>query len=251
MRNSFLGRFGALLLVVAPVGIALWVRHIVLHDTYLFVALSGERELFEVLQVALLDLTLAAAVALAWIEWKKRERALGVLHGLFALFVFLVIMEEINWGQRIFNIATPEILRSVNVQQEINLHNLDGLHQRQTAVMVLIGTYGVLSPLAWLFRALRERRWPCLLAAHPLAGTWFLPSLVFNCQGWIRIATGWPPDDTFLAQKLTSMIQEPVETMLYAAFLIMTLAWLCTCRAAAASGRGGFDADDLGHPGAE
>lgn len=33
--------------------------------------------------------------------------------------------EEISWGQRIFDISTPESLKAVNQQRELNLHNLN------------------------------------------------------------------------------------------------------------------------------
>jgi len=44
------------------------------------------------------------------------------------LFLALVFVfgagEEISWGQRIFNIPTPEVMQEDNVQDEINIHNL-------------------------------------------------------------------------------------------------------------------------------
>jgi hypothetical protein len=45
-------------------------------------------------------------------------------------FLFLAIVfffgfgEEISWGQRIFNVQTPEMLKQVNYQEEINIHNM-------------------------------------------------------------------------------------------------------------------------------
>lgn len=33
--------------------------------------------------------------------------------------------EEISWGQRIFNLSTPDALKAVNQQKELNLHNLN------------------------------------------------------------------------------------------------------------------------------
>ncbi|MGG6240673.1 hypothetical protein ACQ4N7_18790 [Nodosilinea sp. AN01ver1] len=47
----------------------------------------------------------------------------------FAVLMFLVGGEEISWGQRLFGIATPESLSTVNVQDEFNIHNIDGIHQ--------------------------------------------------------------------------------------------------------------------------
>lgn len=51
------------------------------------------------------------------------------------LFVVLAIMaiwvagEEISWGQRLFNIATPAGLSGINEQHEFNMHNIEGVHE--------------------------------------------------------------------------------------------------------------------------
>ncbi len=45
--------------------------------------------------------------------------------GFFLLF-FVVMMEEISWGQRIFGIATPENMREINYQDETTIHNIGG-----------------------------------------------------------------------------------------------------------------------------
>lgn len=42
-----------------------------------------------------------------------------------ALLFFFGAGEEISWGQRIFNIQTPEALSEVNEQNEITVHNLN------------------------------------------------------------------------------------------------------------------------------
>ena len=44
-------------------------------------------------------------------------------------FLFLLgFLEEISWGQRIFDIETPTAIAEVNRQQEINIHNLKWFH---------------------------------------------------------------------------------------------------------------------------
>lgn len=45
------------------------------------------------------------------------------------LFVF-AFGEEISWGQRIFNYATPEAIKEINAQGEFNLHNIQVFHGR-------------------------------------------------------------------------------------------------------------------------
>lgn len=52
---------------------------------------------------------------------KSKKNIFLLLLGL--LFVFAG-GEEISWGQRIFNIETPEVLLEINEQKEINIHNL-------------------------------------------------------------------------------------------------------------------------------
>jgi hypothetical protein len=49
-----------------------------------------------------------------------------ILLGCAFLFAFL---EEISWGQRIFNLTTPQSLQEINMQKEINLHNLEIFHR--------------------------------------------------------------------------------------------------------------------------
>jgi len=45
------------------------------------------------------------------------------------LIVFFIICggEEISWGQRIIGMETPEFVKSVNVQNEINIHNIGSI----------------------------------------------------------------------------------------------------------------------------
>lgn len=43
---------------------------------------------------------------------------------LLAAFFFVCGGEEISWGQRIFGWSTPELWRSINAQEETNLHNI-------------------------------------------------------------------------------------------------------------------------------
>ncbi len=58
---------------------------------------------------------------------KSKRNIFFLLLGLLFLMAFL---EEISWGQRIFNITTPEIIREVNMQGELNIHNLAIFHGR-------------------------------------------------------------------------------------------------------------------------
>ncbi|MGB6015575.1 MAG: hypothetical protein WBG32_12660, partial [Nodosilinea sp.] len=67
----------------------------------------------------------------------------------FAVLMFLVGGEEISWGQRLFNIATPEALGTVNVQGEFNMHNIDGIHQHiRLAGVAFVSLFCFLIPIS-------------------------------------------------------------------------------------------------------
>ncbi len=80
-----------------------------------------------------------------------------------AIGCFYVTMEEISWGQRVFNIATPEFFEKHNIQKEINFHNLlTGPVTTLTKDLITyalssgLAVYGVLYPLAV------SRQWPVI-----------------------------------------------------------------------------------------
>ncbi|MEN9564262.1 MAG: hypothetical protein RIR73_2506, partial [Chloroflexota bacterium] len=52
----------------------------------------------------------------------------------FAMVFFVAAAEEVSWGQRIFGIETPNLIKDVNVQKEITLHNLI-LFQGEDAIL--------------------------------------------------------------------------------------------------------------------
>lgn len=51
----------------------------------------------------------------------KASRKAGVV--ILVIGTFLCAMEEISWGQRIFNIPVPNFFRQYNMQSELNIHN--------------------------------------------------------------------------------------------------------------------------------
>ncbi|MEA2064988.1 MAG: hypothetical protein U9O66_01670 [Patescibacteria group bacterium] len=53
---------------------------------------------------------------------QKRSKRLFFLFA--GIFLFILFGEEISWGQRLFNIYTPEFISNINYQNEINIHNL-------------------------------------------------------------------------------------------------------------------------------
>lgn len=54
----------------------------------------------------------------------RNQRLIFLMHICVSFIFFIICMEEISWGQRIFNWNTPAVLESVNWQQETNIHNM-------------------------------------------------------------------------------------------------------------------------------
>jgi hypothetical protein len=66
---------------------------------------------------------------------------------LFAAIFFIGTGEEISWGQRIFQIQTPEELQKENVQKELNFHNLKVFSKQEKDDIL---TINFLYKLFWL-----------------------------------------------------------------------------------------------------
>jgi hypothetical protein len=99
--------------------------------------------------------------------WRRRGRTkLGVAFWLGAAFFFFLGMEEISWGQRVFKIQTPAALSAVNEQNELNLHNISGLHgTNEVRALLVVSAYGVVSGLLLLLANRRAGATPRRAAA--------------------------------------------------------------------------------------
>lgn len=90
-----------------------------------------------------------ACLRLAWQVHKRGESTLvRLFYALFALALFVVGMEEIAWGQKLFGFEIPESVRSANQQREMTLHNLPGLHGKNVFLRIAFGLGGLLGVAA-------------------------------------------------------------------------------------------------------
>ena len=70
-----------------------------------------------------------------------------------AFGAFIIGMEEMSWGQMIFNWETPELFNDYNVQHETGLHNLWFIHyQTWTIAAILMSITFILSAIGGLTR---------------------------------------------------------------------------------------------------
>jgi len=114
--------------------------------------------------------------------------------GLTAM-VFVISMEEISWGQRIFRWTTPALLQGLNRQNETTLHNIsfiqDNFSHPSAYISILSLSFilvGLAGGLGWVFRGHRRMSsWKPLLPPWYLSAYFLLPgafyaSLVINTR---------------------------------------------------------------------
>ena len=113
--------------------------------------LAGEDRLVEWVTVGLFVMAAVASVLNARALRRLGHRRLGLFHALLAALFLFVALEEISWGQRIFDWSTPEAISSINYQNETTIHNLsnfDRVSNSMTVVAAVLATAGGLVRLA-------------------------------------------------------------------------------------------------------
>ena len=78
---------------------------------------------------------------------KNRLKIMSGFYFLLTLVFLFICFEEISWGQRFFNLTTPDFFEKHNVQKEISVHNLRSIHPHLTLGYILIGLAGA---FAWI-----------------------------------------------------------------------------------------------------
>ena len=68
----------------------------------------------------------------------------GVFLYLFATGSLLVALEEIAWGQTFLNYNAPSYFLENNAQQEVTLHNLNGMHGASDYLCMVFGLTGLI-----------------------------------------------------------------------------------------------------------
>jgi hypothetical protein len=150
----------AVAIAVAPVALSVGVAaaHFY-HPLYRF--LTAEDSVLEWSQFFSIAAAAVVFGAIAWRLARRRDWRWAVLFAAGALAAVMIAGEEISWGQRVFGLATPDILEGVNTQGESNLHNVSGvLKALNFGWMVGAGLFTLLPLIALLPQAAeRVRAW--------------------------------------------------------------------------------------------
>jgi hypothetical protein len=156
--------------------------------------------------------------------YRSGEKTAAILFAMFTAATFLIAMEEISWGQRIFHFRTPAEWAEHNRQGETTLHNLlskHGLH----GLYIVIGFCGA---FGWLLlpQRLRQRHPTLCDLVVPGRDLFFYFFPVLGIYGYYEFIK--PVEEAFGKEPLIAILgrgrhQEPHELMLALGFFL--LAW--------------------------
>jgi len=119
------------------------------------------------------------ALACSLASWKRRERLRAGHHLLLGLGCCVIALEEMSWGQMLFNWDTPALLSEHNAQQETNLHNLHIFQDNLWSITALVIAIALLLTMLRLVLQQRHRLRAGSLLADLLPGPEVLPCLIF------------------------------------------------------------------------
>ena len=148
---------------------------------------------------------------------RNRMTLHGILYGVLALGLLFISIEEISWGQRIFNVSNPTYFAQHNVQNEISFHNLDTVQPLLHKLYILTGAYGA---FAWLFILpfVSKEKMKCRNIMNFVVPNWFISSyffFVFLIYALLEYYITRPHTGGFLVWR----DQEPIELLLSLGFL--------------------------------
>lgn len=166
------------LIFFAPCALLLALLPLKLLDKELYWRLVVEDGWFENVMFVIYAITAATAFALGLALRREGLRWAPRLQFLLAAGFLFICLEEISYGQRFFQIQSPEFFAAYNRQQETNLHNFARRPILHLAY-ILVGLYGA---TAWLLmpQRLRSRLGELapLLAPPWLTALYFLPAVL-------------------------------------------------------------------------
>jgi len=169
-------------------------------------------------------LFLAAAVVAACLFLRfgrTMPRGVRWMWLVYALAAMFVALEEMSYGQHIFRWASPEFFQRVNVQHEMNLHNLGGQGPQRTMRNigeVLMPVWCLLLP-ALLMRFSRDAYGPGHWSRY-LVPRWEVAVTVL-LAGVLRPLLDWDP--VILDDKATKEFMEFLWG--WAALLLVLVVW--------------------------
>ncbi len=211
--NGRLLRSCILLIPIPVIGLFLLLKKL---DFMFYRKLMAEDSVIEYLTSGFYFLSFVIAITIFLSFWKLAMKPIAILYFLLSLAMFFIFGEEISWGQRIFNLESPEYFMENNRQKELTVHNLYPIQYLLHSIYILIGAFGAFLWIAVFFiKQLRSTLIPYLIPNWYLM-TYFLPVVLFYTYYDYIMET-----NNFL--DFTHREQEPSEFFLSIGFFLFIL----------------------------
>lgn len=184
----------------------------------MYVWYTGEDQFAETLQVLFYAMAFVMNILVINQLWKKEYKTTMFLYSVVLLGLLFMIGEELSWGQRIFGWDTSESLRSINKQDETNIHNIYGVGSTFKWLQMLVGAYGALFPLLLLridFFKRDEEFWSFVIPHYTLI-PFFLPLFIWRIYRNVFEA----PKEIYFAVSEFNEVMELILAMGMALFMI-------------------------------
>lgn len=144
-------------------------------------------------------------------------------YALLSVAMFLMAMEEMNWGQVFFEFDTPQVFRKLTGHREMSLHKRHLIVGQSEYLRMIAGLGMLLSLCLWRFPLFRE------IAMPPFLWPW--PVMIMILSG-IDLYTGFFPVPRFFYRTMGIYMSEVTEMLIaLAAFLYVAINLLRLSRA--------------------
>ena len=115
--------------------ISIFIYKINLNNLDGYIRRMGEGSLVEWLSFLLFLLSSFLIFKASSNDLNKQER---IILKIGSIILFIFSMEEISWGQMIFNWGSPTLMNKFNIQNETNLHNIMFIHDKSWVILFCI-----------------------------------------------------------------------------------------------------------------
>lgn len=180
MPEKYIRKFWQKIILLFPVGLFMAMILIWTWPLDVFLQLVKEDNLVENAQVLVLLIGAVAAILASKNFLEKRLLMMGGLFFIVSAVLFFIAGDEMSWGQRLLGLQTPSELGQNNLQKEITVHNINGLHQMVGYGYIFVGLYG---SFAWIIAdnfLKKFHRWTKYFIPSSYLFFFFYLSLIYN-----------------------------------------------------------------------
>lgn len=121
---------------------------------YFHKVFTGEAGIIEIGTALFLFFAVIFAIPCIRLAQQRKLTGMSVLLSIYAVGCFLLLGEEISWGQHVFDWQSPDYFIENNEKNETNLHNMGFINRSIAKWIVVIGMVagGVVLPLTFRWR---------------------------------------------------------------------------------------------------